>query len=207
MFLIDALVRVQPSGQRAGLGWAGHPFHTLSFSGLLDMQFWSIGLCIRVYFPGVGRRAYLGEVSRLKKKKKKNVLRLQNWEPGDYSGTRKVCHVLRARHNPLPVELSHDPLSMGITYAWSMEHLNIFEMGGLMKNVYQKRWPMVKNRKWRVLPVAFHFLGKKRESYWDILKWHPKMEYKKPNKEMPRPAKDEKNAHDVFYYRSGGDGS
>jgi hypothetical protein len=46
-----------------------------------------------------------------------------------------------------------------------MEHLNIFEMGGLMKNVYQKRWPMVKNRKWRVLPVAFHFLGKKRESY------------------------------------------
>jgi hypothetical protein len=71
MFLIDALVRVQPSGQRAGLGWAGHPFHTMSFSGLLDMQFWSIGLCIRVYFPGVGRRAYLGEVSRLKKKKKK----------------------------------------------------------------------------------------------------------------------------------------
>lgn len=116
------------------------------------------------------------------------VLILQNWEPGDYSGTGKGCPVLRAGHIPLPVQLPHDPLSMGITYAWSMEHLNIFPLWDgwahekrATEKVANGEKPQVANS-----PCSFPFSREKEGGYWDILKWHPKVkEYKKPNKEMP----------------------
>lgn len=105
------------------------------------------------------------------------VLILQNWEPGDYSGTRKGCPVLRAGHIPLPVQLPtiRCPWGSRMPDPWSTWTSFLVEMGGHMKNVQQKRWPMVKNRKWQILPVPFHFLGKKREAieiFWsDILRW------------------------------------